>query len=802
MSDASEPRGSFLDELKHRKVFRVAAVYLAVGWAIIEAADTILPRMGAPDWVVTTVMFVVLAGFPVSLILAWVFDVRLEGGAATVVRDGSQSVDAPSPATTRRGFNGPAMAALGGVVVVTGGIGWFLLQGAGGPPPAEDISESTLAVMPFSVRGADELDYLREGMVELLSRNLEGVNDLQPVDPATILQMAEGADQSTSAEEAGETARRLGAGQFVTGSVAEVAGQIRIGAELYQLQDSLLTISSGEVQGDTTQLFDLVDELTGKLLAGQSIGMASQALTRRAALFSESLPALKEYLEGEKALRYADFDESISAFRRALELDPDFALAHYRMAVAHFFDFQFAAAEDAVNAALDRSARLSDHDRQLAEALQMNLGGRWDEAEERYRNLLRQYPGDLEAKVLLGMHLSQVGPFTGRDTREARRHLQEVLEMDPKFLCTLCQLSVLASREEDWTYWAEMQRRLSERYDREAQPLAHRILLALDEGDDTLADSLIETIPNLDEDGLGRVHDYGHTVAQGFYDMPRSERMLRLYAEHTEAGPYDAVLAGEMLNITRQSGRYAEANVELGVVMERTPPEDLDPLNLASIVLDMEPAASIPDSLLTTALDRLDGWDPRIPPGREAVQEIVPLMRLHFAGIINARRGDFAMAARQAELIESSAPAISLDRVADGLARSVRAAIAYHQGDMEEVVRVTADMSPQFPAKYYNGLFQMFSGRVYQAEALFAVGRYRDALNWYEWGPPAEAIDMIGLKAFHRAQIYDRLGDEEKAVEQYRNFLKAWANADPEWQFRLDEARDRIQVLTGELVAQ
>jgi tetratricopeptide (TPR) repeat protein len=136
------------------------------------------------------------------------------------------------------------------------------------------------------------------------------------------------------------------------------------------------------------------------------------------------------------------------------------------------------------------------------------------------------------------------------------------------------------------------------------------------------------------------------------------------------------------------------------------------------------------------------------------------------------------------------------------MGKGVRAAIAYAEGDMEEVVRVTEDMRPRFPAAYWNRLFQLTEARAIQAEALFAVGRYRDALAWYEWGPPADAIDMIGLKAFRRGQIYDRLGDRDRAVEQYRHFLAAWEKADPPWQFRLDEARDRIAVLTSNLAAQ
>jgi tetratricopeptide (TPR) repeat protein len=334
-------------------------------------------------------------------------------------------------------------------------------------------------------------------------------------------------------------------------------------------------------------------------------------------------------------------------------------------------------------------------------------------------------------------------------------------------------------------------------------PLAHRILLAIDAGDMVAADSLIEEGRNLTEVGaIWDLHDYGHTVAQGFYEVDRSERMLRIFSEIAPVGPYDAILAGEMLNVMRQAGRYADADRELEVVLVRTPPEDLDGPALADVVLGIEPSAPLSKEVLLTTLARLDKWNPRISPDRQAEAEIVPALRLYYTGIINARLGEFDLAERQAALIEATAPQVTLSQLAHAMGRGVRAAVAYYRGDMEEVVRVTEDMQPKFPAAYWNRLYQLTEARTFQAEALFAVGRYRDALTWYEWGPPADAIDQIGLRAFRRGQIYDRLGDREKALEQYRNFLKAWDKADPQWQFRLDEARTRIEALGGGLVAQ
>jgi len=76
-NDLGLPR--FLAELKRRKVYRVALVYAGVGWAILEASGMVLPRLALPDWTVNVVLAVVLLGFPLALVFAWIFDISPEG---------------------------------------------------------------------------------------------------------------------------------------------------------------------------------------------------------------------------------------------------------------------------------------------------------------------------------------------------------------------------------------------------------------------------------------------------------------------------------------------------------------------------------------------------------------------------------------------------------------------------------------------------------------------------------------------------------------------------------------------------
>jgi hypothetical protein len=80
----------FLTELKRRKVYRAALVYAGVGWVLLEVADVAFPRRGLPDWTVNLVLALVLLGFPLAIVFAWIFDF------------GSQGVDDESVAALHR----------------------------------------------------------------------------------------------------------------------------------------------------------------------------------------------------------------------------------------------------------------------------------------------------------------------------------------------------------------------------------------------------------------------------------------------------------------------------------------------------------------------------------------------------------------------------------------------------------------------------------------------------------------------------------------------------------------------------
>ena len=343
---------------------------------------------------------------------------------------------APSLAkATRLRWRVPA-AVLGVLALI--GLGVALLQTP--RTSAEPASGSRLAVFPFAVRSAGSHQFLGEGIVDLLSRDLDGIEGLRTVESGTVLNLAQGdATGIINLERARDMARRLGAGLFVLGTVHSISGQLQIRAQLFG-SANVDPLAEATVRGDTNDVFGLVDRLAAELLVGARKGDPNR-LAETAALTTRSLPALKEYLNAEAMLRGGSVDSAIAGYQRAIAIDSGFALAFYRLAVAAGWSPSVPGATNRQNLAapslaraLATSGRLAARDRRLLEAYAAFRDGRANQSEQAYRSILRDYPDDLEAQFQLADALYQYNPMRGRPITEAREPFDNVLAYDPGFL--------------------------------------------------------------------------------------------------------------------------------------------------------------------------------------------------------------------------------------------------------------------------------------------------------------------------------------------------------------------------------
>jgi serine/threonine-protein kinase len=311
------------------------------------------------------------------------------------------------------------------------------------------ISPERLAVLPFTTHGGGGFTRsLGDGMADLLSRKLDGLQRIRAVDPNVVIGRIRHAQKGSAldADGARDVARALGAGLYVTGSVHVVGARLRLQAALFSQRDGATStgasamdssaITRASVEGDTAQLFTLVDQLAADLVARRYRGPGNR-LVETAASTTHSLTALRAYLDAEGHLRSTRFDSAAIDYQRAIAADSGFALAYYRFAVALGLQSDWARAAPAAARALAFTDRLGDRERRLVQAFGAFTRGEADVAERAYRSLLAEYPDDLEARFLLGRTLFYYNPSRGRPIAEARPVFDEMLAADPEFLCPI-----------------------------------------------------------------------------------------------------------------------------------------------------------------------------------------------------------------------------------------------------------------------------------------------------------------------------------------------------------------------------
>ncbi|MGD9292335.1 MAG: FlgO family outer membrane protein, partial [Gammaproteobacteria bacterium] len=236
-------------DLKRRKVFRVIAAYGVIAWLLIEVSSVVLPALRAPDWTVTAVVVAAMAGFPITLLLAWVFDLTPRG----VVRT------APAP---ERASEVHKVARVGIDLIVIGvllAIIAYLVaqQGIFGPQGA---GQQSIAVLPFvDVSEAGDNEYFSDGISEELLNSLVGIDGLR-VAARTSSFAFKGRQEDVRA-----IGEKLNVQTVLEGSVRRAGDQVRITANLIDVNDGF-PIWSATYNRRLDDIFAIQDEIARSIV--------------------------------------------------------------------------------------------------------------------------------------------------------------------------------------------------------------------------------------------------------------------------------------------------------------------------------------------------------------------------------------------------------------------------------------------------------------------------------------------------------------------------------------------------------
>lgn len=440
MSPNTPPLRRLLQEARRRRVPQTTALYLVVGYGVLEAADLTLPRLGLPDWTVTLVLALLLLGLPVVVLLSWSFDLTGRGLERTGEGAPATPPTAANGAEAMGRVRWPVVVVAIALVAVAAGA-WAVGSGvfeAGAPLQADLV-----VVPPFRVSG--DAAYLEEGMVDLLAAKLTGEGGLRAAEPRAVLAAW---DTSAAPEEAAEAvARGLGAGKLLLGSVLATGTTLHIAGRIHRTDDHR-ELARHDVQGPSDSLPALVDRFLAGLLA--QVGGVDNA--RMPELERTPLPALRSYLEGHAALRAGRFTAASEAFGRAIQEDTTFALAGVFHAIAASFTARQTGA--GMRLAWRHRDRLAPRDRVVVDAWLGPAYPDWSTRQQRAearRLMTRRAPDRAEAWYLRGdyvYHWETATPVAERLER-AERAFQEAVRLDPNFGPATIHLMEIALRQQD-----------------------------------------------------------------------------------------------------------------------------------------------------------------------------------------------------------------------------------------------------------------------------------------------------------------------------------------------------------------
>ncbi len=436
---------SFFAELKRRKVFRVAVVYAATAFVILQAADIMLPSLGVPAWALSLIVVLVILGFPIALVLAWALELTPDGIKRTESAPVAQTEQGPTPALLgKRTVLASALLVAVGVGI---GAGWFLR------PATEPSRESTavastdplavvetpltspesqsIAVLAFADLSPDgDQEYFGDGIAEEILNALVRVPGLRVAGRTSSFYFK---GRNEDLRSIGAT---LGVAHILEGSVRKQGERLRITAQLIRSDDGF-HLWSATYDGTDADIFALQERIAREVTRELQVALGTGEDQRLVNTGTENPDAYALYLRAtdifnrRKAERY---EEAIAAAQQALRLDPGYARAHSRLATLYFLWSVVAVPEryEALRTEAARQARSAmELDPSLAEphavlAMLLWADRRYADSADAMQRALEIDPNDLTALFWRASNHCLVGAI-----ELCERELDHVLMLDP-----------------------------------------------------------------------------------------------------------------------------------------------------------------------------------------------------------------------------------------------------------------------------------------------------------------------------------------------------------------------------------
>jgi TolB-like protein/cytochrome c-type biogenesis protein CcmH/NrfG len=415
----------FFEEVKRRKVYRVAAAYIIAAGGVIQLASAAFPAWELPNWALRLVISLLLLGFPIALMVAWAYDITPQGVRATP--------GTVAPGSHRRRN---VIMLIATALIISAAAGFFLL-----PRVSAHKVDKSIAVLPFENLSDDkENAYFADGIQDDLLTNLAKIGDLKVISRTSVMPYR---GKGSNLREIGKA---LGVGTILEGSVRRAGNRVRVNVQLINAENDE-HIWAEDYDRELTDVFaiqtDLAQKIANELRAKLSPTEKAQ-MERKPTENSEAYLAFVQAHNLQSAIEdFEKLKQSEQLYERAIELDPNFALA-----IARYSQLESWIVNDRENteARREKARTLAERALRLQPDLpeaHLALGFSYYYGDNNYDAALREFeiaqrglPNEAEVYLAIGAIQRRQGKWN-----ESNASLEKAVSLNPKDVWPLQNLA-------------------------------------------------------------------------------------------------------------------------------------------------------------------------------------------------------------------------------------------------------------------------------------------------------------------------------------------------------------------------
>jgi TolB-like protein/Tfp pilus assembly protein PilF len=305
----------FFHELQRRKVYRVAVGYVIVAGGVIQLASAVFPAWELPAWTLRMVVVLLLVGFPIALVLGWAFDITAEGIETTPALP---SAEAGAAGNAHRRRNLVLLLGLGLTIAILAG--FFIL-----PRVVARNVEKSVAVLPFENYSDEKANaYFADGIQDDILTALSRIHDLKVISRTSVM------GYRNSSKNVREIGRALGAGAVLEGSVRSDGKRVRLNVQLINAENDE-HIWANEYDRELNDVFAIQSDLAREIASALRAKLSPSEKERMSRPPTENGEAYLAFMQARDLQSAVDdmakMKQAEQLYQRALQLDPNFALA-------------------------------------------------------------------------------------------------------------------------------------------------------------------------------------------------------------------------------------------------------------------------------------------------------------------------------------------------------------------------------------------------------------------------------------------------------------------------------------------